>query len=90
MSESGLTVAVGVDRNEILSPIERGFRFDLLLLLLVTAGSIGAALLVAEFSLMRGVNALESAARRLKAGKMGLRLHLPGFVAAGLHDLAAT
>jgi diguanylate cyclase (GGDEF)-like protein len=39
---------------------------------------------------MRGVRALKTAALRLKAGKMGLRVYLPGFVATELHDLAAT
>lgn len=88
--DSGITVAVGLDRAEVLGPIERSFRRDLMFLLLVAAGSICLALLVAEFGLMRGVRALKTAARRLKAGRMGLRVHLPGFVAAELHDLAAT
>jgi diguanylate cyclase (GGDEF)-like protein len=88
--DSGVTVAVGLDRNEVLGPIEQSVRVDLLFLLLVTMGSIGAALFVAEFGLMRGVRVLKNAALRLKAGKMGLRVHLPGFVAAELHDLAAT
>lgn len=90
LPDSNITVAVGLDRNEVLSPIDRGFQLDLIFLLLVTVGSICAALLVAEFGLMRGVRALKNAALRLKAGKMGLRVHLPGFVAAELHDLAAT
>jgi diguanylate cyclase (GGDEF)-like protein len=63
---------------------------DLVFLLVVAAASIGAALLAAEFGLLRGVSALKTAARRLKAGKMGLRVKLPPFVASELHDLAAT
>ena len=90
MPDSGITVAIGLNRNEVLDPIDRGFRTDLLFLLIVAAGSIGAALLVAEFGLLRGVRALKTAALRLKAGKMGLRVKLPVFVASELHDLAAT
>jgi len=87
---SNLSVAVGLDRAKILSPIQRSFHRALLFLLLVTAVSIGVALAAAEFGLMRGVRVLKSAALRLKAGKMGLRVKLPAFVAAELHDLAAT
>jgi diguanylate cyclase (GGDEF)-like protein len=90
LPDSGLTVAVGLDRDQVLKPIEQSFFLDLLFLVLVAIGSICAALLVAEFGLMRGVRALKSAAQRLKAGKMGLRVYLPGFVATELHDLAAT
>lgn len=88
--ESNISVAIGLDRAQILSPIQRSFYRALLFLLLVTAVSIGVALTVAEFGLMRGVRALKSAALRLKAGKMGLRVKLPAFVSAELHDLAAT
>jgi diguanylate cyclase (GGDEF)-like protein len=88
--DTGITVAVGLNRSEVLGPIDRRFNADLLFLFLVAAASIAAALLVAEFGLMRGVRALKSAALRLKAGKMGLRVNLPPFVAAELHDLAAT
>jgi diguanylate cyclase (GGDEF)-like protein len=87
---SKITVAVGLDRDEVLSPIEQHFLHDLIFLVLVALGSMCAALLVAEFGLMRGVRALKTAALRLKAGKMGLRVYLPGFVATELHDLAAT
>ena len=90
LPDSSIAVAVGLNRNEVLSPIERSFQLDVLFLVLVTVGSICAALLVAEFGLMRGVRVLKNAALRLKAGKMGLRVHLPAFVAAELHDLAAT
>jgi diguanylate cyclase (GGDEF)-like protein len=90
MPDSGITVAVGLNRSDVLDPIERSFRTDLLFVLLVAAASIGAALLVAEFGLLRGVRALKTAALRLKAGKMGLRVKLPLFVASELHDLAAT
>jgi diguanylate cyclase (GGDEF)-like protein len=90
LPDSGLTVAVGLDREQVLKPIEEGFFRDLLFLVLVAIGSICAALLAAEFGLMRGVRALKIAALRLKAGKMGLRVYLPGFVATELHDLAAT
>jgi len=90
MPDSGITVAVGLMRSEVLVPIERNFRTDFLFLLLVAAASIALALVVAEFSVMRGVRALKTAALRLKAGKMGLRVKLPPFVAGELHDLAAT
>ena len=90
MADSGITVAIGLNRNEVLDPIDRSFLTDLLFLLVVAAGSIGAALFVAEFGLLRGVRALKTAALRLKAGKMGLRVKLPVFVASELHDLAAT
>jgi diguanylate cyclase (GGDEF)-like protein len=90
LPNSGITVAVGLNRAEVLGPIDRSFLLDLLFLFLVAAASIGAALLVAEFGLLRGVRALKTAALRLKAGKMGLRVELPAFVAAELHDLAAT
>ena len=90
LPDSGLTVAVGLDREQVLKPIEESFFHDLLFLVLVAIGSICAALLVAEFGLMRGVRALKIAALRLKAGRMGLRVYLPGFVATELHDLAAT
>lgn len=88
--DSGLMVAVGLDRAEVLGPIEAAFRRDLMFLLLVSAISVGLGLLAAEFGLLRGVRALKTAAQRLKAGKMGLRVHLPSFVATELHDLAAT
>jgi diguanylate cyclase (GGDEF)-like protein len=90
MPDSSITVAVGLKRDEVLGIIERNFITDLLFLLLTTAASVGAALLVAEFGLLRGVRVLKAAALRLKAGKMGLRVSLPAFVAAELHDLAAT
>lgn len=90
MPDSGITVAVGLTRGEVLGLIERDFRIDVLLLLLVAAVSIALALLVAEFGVMRGVRALKTAALRLKAGRMGLRVTLPSFVAAELHDLATT
>jgi diguanylate cyclase (GGDEF)-like protein len=90
LPNSGITVAVGLNRAEVLGPIDRNFLIDATFLLAVAAASIGAALLVAEFGLLRGVRALKTAARRLKAGKMGLRVKLPIFVAAELHDLAAT
>ena len=90
MPDSGIIVAVGLMRSEVLVPIERSFRVDVLFLLLVAAASIALALVVAEFSVMRGVRALKTAALRLKAGRMGLRVKLPPFVAAELHDLAAT
>jgi diguanylate cyclase (GGDEF)-like protein len=89
LDDVGVTVAVGLKRSEVLDPIERTFRRDLLFLILVAAGSIGAALIVAEFGLLRGVRALKTAALRLKAGKMGLRVKLPALVATELQDLAA-
>jgi diguanylate cyclase (GGDEF)-like protein len=87
---NGQTIAVGLDREAVLAPVEHAFRADLLFLLLVAAGSIAAALLLAEFGVVRGVRLLKAAALRLKAGKMGLRVHLPMFVAAELHDLSRT
>lgn len=90
LPDSKISVAIGLDRAKILSPIQRSFYRALLFLLLVTVVSIGVAFAVAEFGLMRGVRVLKSAAQRLKAGKMGLRVRLPAFVAAELHDLAAT
>lgn len=90
MPESEIAVAVGFDRSEVLNPIEQSIRHDLLLLLVVATLSVGIALFTAEFGLLRGVRALKDAAQRLKAGKIGLRVKLPNFVAAELHDLAAT
>lgn len=90
LNPSGAVIAIGLKRSDVLDPIEREFRHDFMLLLVVAISSIGAALLVAEFGLLRGVRTLKTAALRLKAGKMGLRVRLPGFVAAELHDLAAT
>jgi diguanylate cyclase (GGDEF)-like protein len=90
MPDSGITIAVGLTRSEVLGSIERDFRTDILLLLFVAIASIALALLVAEFGVMRGVRALKTAALRLKAGRMGLRVTLPSFVAAELHDLATT
>lgn len=87
---NGQIVAVGLDRKAVLAPIERAFRVDLLFLLLVAAASVAASLLVAEFGVLRGVRLLKAAALRLKAGKMGLRVNLPMFVAAELHDLSKT
>jgi diguanylate cyclase (GGDEF)-like protein len=90
LNDSSLSVAIGLDRAQILRPIQRSFERALLFLLLVTAFSIGFALAASEFGLMRGVRILKAAALRLKAGRMGLRVKLPDFVAAELHDLAAT
>jgi diguanylate cyclase (GGDEF)-like protein len=87
---NGQIVAVGLDRETVLAPVERAFHADLLFLLLVAAGSVAASLLVAEFGVLRGVRLLKAAALRLKAGKMGLRVKLPMFVAAELHDLSRT
>lgn len=87
---SEISVGVGLKRDEVLAPIEQTFRGDLLFLLMVTCGSMGLALLTAEFGLLRGVRRLKTSALRLQAGKMGLRVKLPDFVAAELHDLAAT
>jgi diguanylate cyclase (GGDEF)-like protein len=74
----------------VLAPIERAFRSDLLFLLLVAAGSVTASLILAEFAVLRGVRLLKSAALRLKAGKMGVRVQQPKLVAAELDDLAVT
>jgi diguanylate cyclase (GGDEF)-like protein len=90
LPELGLTVAVGLDRRDVVGAIDRGFSFDLLFLLAVAAASGAGALLLAEFGILRGVRILKAAALRLKAGKMGLRVKLPPYVAAELHDLAAT
>jgi diguanylate cyclase (GGDEF)-like protein len=90
LAETGTTIAVGLKRSDVLAPSDRAFRADLLFLLFVTIGSAAAALLVAEFSVLRGVRLLKSAALRLKAGRMGLRVTLPPFVATELHDFAAT
>ncbi len=90
LAETGTTIAVGLKRGDVLAPSDQAFRADLLFLLLVTIGSAAAALLVAEFSVLRGVRLLKSAALRLKAGRMGLRVTLPPFVATELHDFAAT
>jgi diguanylate cyclase (GGDEF)-like protein len=90
LHESSLSVAIGLDRAQILAPIQRSFQRSLLFLLVVTLLSIGVAFAAAEFGLMRGVRILKAAALRLKAGKMGLRVKLPSFIAAELHDLAAT
>ena len=90
LAETGTTIAAGLKRSDVLAPSDRAFRADLLFLLFVTIGSAAAALLVAEFSVLRGVRLLKSAARRLKAGRMGLRVTLPPFVATELHDFAAT
>jgi diguanylate cyclase (GGDEF)-like protein len=87
---NGQIIAVGLDREAVLAPVEYAFRADLLFLLLVAAASVAAALLVAEFGVLRGVRLLKAAALRLKAGKMGLRVELPMFVAAELHDLSRT
>jgi diguanylate cyclase (GGDEF)-like protein len=87
---NGQIVAAGLDREAVLAPVERAFRADLLFLLLVAAASVVAALLVVEFGVLRGVRLLKAAALRLKAGKMGLRVNLPMFVAAELHDLSRT
>jgi diguanylate cyclase (GGDEF)-like protein len=87
---NGQIIAVGLDREAVLAPVEHGFRADLLFLLLVAAASIAASLLVAEFGVLRGVRLLKAAALRLKAGKMGLRVELPLFIAAELHDLSRT
>ncbi len=90
LPEFGVTIAVGLRRSEVLEVIDGRFWNDLLLLSLVAAGSIGAAMLFAEFGVLRGVRVLKAAAQRLKAGKIGLRVRLPAFVAGELHDLAAT
>jgi diguanylate cyclase (GGDEF)-like protein len=90
LAETGTTIAVGLKRSDVLAPSDQAFRADLLFLLFVTIGSAAAALLVAEFSVLRGVRLLKSAALRLKAGRMGLRVTLPPFVATELHDFAAT
>lgn len=85
-----LTVAVALDRDIVLGPIKRRFWIDLAWLLLVAAGSIGLALTVAEFSVLRGVRTLNATALRLKAGRMGTRVNLSPRVASELHDLAAS
>ncbi len=87
---NGQIIAVGLDREAVLAPVERAFYADLLFLLLVAAASVAAALLMAEFGVLRGVRLLKAAALRLKAGKMGLRVKLPIFVAAELQDLSKT
>jgi diguanylate cyclase (GGDEF)-like protein len=90
LHETSLSIAIGLDRAQILGPVQRSFQRALLFLLIVTGLSIVAALAIAEFGLMRGVHVLKVAALRLKAGRMGLRVKLPRYVAAELHDLAAT
>lgn len=88
--DAQLTVAVGFDQSAVLEPITQRFWTDLLWLLLVAAGSVAIALTVAEFSVLRGVRMLNTAALRLKAGRMGVRVKLSPRVATELHDLAAS
>lgn len=90
LADGSMTVAVGLKRSEVLEPIEHTFMVDLLFLLITAGASVVAALLLAEFGLLRGMRTLKSAALRLKAGRMGLRVNLPRFTAAELHDLAHT
>ncbi|MGE0604265.1 MAG: diguanylate cyclase, partial [Xanthobacteraceae bacterium] len=90
VGDTQLTVAVGFDRAAVLGPIRHRFFVDVMWLLLVAAGSIGLALTVAEFSVLRGVRTLTNTALRLKAGRMGVRVNLSPRVATELHDLAAS
>jgi diguanylate cyclase (GGDEF)-like protein len=90
LPDSGVTIAVGLLRSEVLEVIDKRFWAELLLLMLVATGSTGAAMLFAEFGVLRGVRVLKTAAQRLKAGKIGVRVQLPFLVADELHDLAAT
>lgn len=90
VADTQLTVAVGFDRAAVLGPIRERFFVDVMWLLLVAAGSIGLALTVAEFSVLRGVRTLTNTALRLKAGRMGVRVNLSPRVATELHDLAAS
>lgn len=90
LADGSMTIAVGLKRSEVLEPIERTFMADLMFLLITASGSVIAALLLAEFGLLRGMRTLKNAALRLKAGRMGLRVNLPRFTAAELHDLAHT
>ncbi len=90
LKDMQLTVAVAFDREAVLEPIRQRFWVDLSWLLLIAAGSIGLALTVAEFSVLRGVRTLNSTALRLKAGRMGTRVNLSPRVATELHDLAAS
>ena len=85
-----LTVAVALDRSEILDPIRERFWVDLMWLLLVALGSAGLALTIAELSLLQGVRTLMNTALRLKAGRMGTRVTLSPRVATELHELAAS
>jgi diguanylate cyclase (GGDEF)-like protein len=55
LPEFGVAIAVGLRRNEVLEVIDRRFWNDLTLLSLVAAGSIAAAMLFAEFGVLRGV-----------------------------------
>jgi len=86
----GQKIAIALSRDAVLAPIESTFRSDLLFLLLVAAGSVAASLILAEFAVLRGVRILKWAALRLKAGKMGVRVQQPRFVAAELNDLTMT
>jgi diguanylate cyclase (GGDEF)-like protein len=90
VSDTQLTIAVSFDRSAVLGPIQHRFWVDLLWLLLIAAGSVGLALAVAEFSVLRGVRTLNNTALRLKAGRMGTRVSLSPRVATELHDLAAS
>lgn len=85
-----MTVAVALDRSEILDPIHERFWVDLVWLLLVALGSAGLALTIAELSLLQGVRTLMNTALRLKAGRMGTRVNLSPRVATELHELAAS
>jgi len=85
-----LTVAVTLDRSAVLGPIRQRFWIDLIWLVLVALGSLGVALTIAEFSVLRGVRTLNNTALRLKAGRMGTRVQLSPRVATELHDLAAS
>ncbi|HMN51193.1 MAG TPA: diguanylate cyclase [Xanthobacteraceae bacterium] len=90
VEDMGLTVAVGFDRLTVLDPINRQFRSDFIWLLGIAAASILLAMLLTEISVLRGVGALNRAARQLKAGKIGVRVNLPRRVATELHDLSAS
>jgi diguanylate cyclase (GGDEF)-like protein len=89
-ADSRLVIAVGFDRDEVLGPITQRFRKDLLWLLAISLGSALLALALAEFSVLRGVKILNTAALKLKAGKVGVRVDLPRTVAAELQNLGVS
>lgn len=70
-------LAVGIERDAVLSQIDRQRTISLVTLLLVTAASLTAAALAGELLVLRWLNRLREAAARLGRGDLSVRAPLP-------------
>jgi len=87
-SDNGLFVNVGMAKEVILERINADFHQNLLWLGLSALAALGCAWVVAGYSVLKYVQRLTVAARRMARGEWSTRVQLQGNASWELHELA--